>query len=596
MYLLYDVLQLRASTLGNTLLVKRQDWMSTKEDITSLTVDQLQDAAKSVANGQSIDNPIIQRLQRDLTTIGMRVPESFSQKLKMRSKIRGLITRYGMPAFWMTINPSDLRNPLVLILAGVECPEHILSRTNAAIRHATATSNPVAVAQFFNHICKGIFKSLLRSHTGEIGILGEVENYFGVVETNGRGMLHLHALIWLTGNFAFDSLRHRLLQDNTFANKMMHYLESIILQSIDIDSSPDIGPTDIPPSSTSQESDYEFHIKLSADSNSVACKNQVHSKNHNTTYFKYSQTEPGKHSCRFNMPWDLRSHSEVDELGVIHLARNHAWVNPWNPAIASCIRSNHDISWIPTVTKCLCLIYYLTNYATKDDVSPYQMLVKAALLRQSIEKAKATLTPNAKELRIQKKDMDHFALRCFNSLSHDREISGVQIANSLLQLPTYYTENDNFVSVNLWWLRKYVRIAIESVELLFNNSSDCVGEEQCTFQPENDFPISRFDNYKWRGSVLAHLSFFEYCMLVQTRKRRDATTSNVDFDSKHPKCDVYVQRLACTKSQVKTITFSGQLSQFQEEEDSIQGGHPYTTAIKNDFAKVLLGLDRKSDV
>jgi hypothetical protein len=105
--------------------------------------------------------------------------------------------------------------------------------------------------------------------------------------------------------------------------------------------------------------------------------------------------------------------------------------------------------------------------------------------------------------------MDHFALRCFNSLSHDREISGVQIANSLLQLPTYYTENYNFVSVNLWWLRKYVRIAIES-------ASDSISEEQCAFQPDNNFPISRFDNCKWRGPDLSHLSFFEYCMLVQT--------------------------------------------------------------------------------
>ena len=60
------------------------------------------------------------------------------------------------------------------------------------------------------------------------------------------------------------------------------------------------------------------------------------------------------------------------------------------------------------------------------------MLVKAALLKQSIEKAKATLTPNAEDLRIRKKNIDQFALRCFNSLSHDREISGVQIANSLL--------------------------------------------------------------------------------------------------------------------------------------------------------------------
>lgn len=34
------------------------------------------------------------------------------------------------------------------------------------------------------------------------------------------------------------------------------------------------------------------------------------------------------------------------------------------------IRSNQDISWIPTVAKALYLIYYITNYATKDDISP----------------------------------------------------------------------------------------------------------------------------------------------------------------------------------------------------------------------------------
>jgi hypothetical protein len=89
---------------------------------------------------------------------------------------------------------------------------------------------------------------------------------------------------------------------------------------------------------------------------------------------------------------------------------------------------------------------------------------------------------------------------------------------------------------------------------------------------------------------LAYLSFFEYCILVQTRKRREATTTNIDFDYKYPKCNIYIQRLACTKSQVITVTFTRQLSQFQEEEESIQGGYPNTTAIKNDFAEVLLGL------
>jgi hypothetical protein len=89
---------------------------------------------------------------------------------------------------------------------------------------------------------------------------------------------------------------------------------------------------------------------------------------------------------------------------------------------------------------------------------------------------------------------------------------------------------------------------------------------------------------------LAYLSFFEYCILVQTRKRHEATISDIDFDSKHLKYNIYIQYLACTKSQVITVTFTRQLSQFQEEEENIQGSYPDTTAIKTNFAEVLLGL------
>ena len=46
---------------------------------------------------------------------GKHVPGSYAQKL-----IKGIIVRYGMPAFWITINPPAQWNPLVVILAGVE--------------------------------------------------------------------------------------------------------------------------------------------------------------------------------------------------------------------------------------------------------------------------------------------------------------------------------------------------------------------------------------------------------------------------------------------------------------------------------------------
>ena len=185
-------------------------------------------------------------------------------------------------------------------------------------------------------------------------------------------MLHLHALVWVAGNVAFRTLRDQIQNDGVFANRMIQYLESIIVQSIDssINENTEIGPGCAPPSSKEQESDYEFYMRLAADSNAVASKAQVHSSKHNATCFKYRQKGQGKDACRFGMPQELVPNSYIDRFGVIHLLRNHAWINPWNCAIASCIRSNHDISWIPTVMKCLSLIYYLTNYVTKDDVSP----------------------------------------------------------------------------------------------------------------------------------------------------------------------------------------------------------------------------------
>ena len=71
-----------------------------------------------------------------------------------------------MPAIWATINPSDLWNPLVLILAGIEISGDTVPTASAAIHYTAATSNPVAVTQFFNHICKAIFNGLIESHTG----------------------------------------------------------------------------------------------------------------------------------------------------------------------------------------------------------------------------------------------------------------------------------------------------------------------------------------------------------------------------------------------------------------------------------------------
>ncbi|KAJ5742359.1 uncharacterized protein N7511_011545 [Penicillium nucicola] len=592
MYLLFDILQLRRSSLGNAFLVKRRYWRSAAHDIASLTVAQLQNAAQEIKAGQTVEDPVIRRLQQHIVTIGMHVPGSFSQKLRMRSEIRGLIVRYGMPAFWITINPSDLRNPLVLMLAGVDVPGDNVSAANAAIRDAVATSNPVAVADFFHCVCQAILRGLLATNCNHVGVLGNLSNHYGVVETNGRGMLHMHALLWVRGNLAFTSLRDRLLKDSEFAARMIRYLEATIVEGIDEDVpyNPEVSLPSTPPSAKERETDAEFFLGLSYDSNAVARRTQMHSRHHLSTCFKYRQRGSGKETCRFGMPRDLLPVSKVDEFGLIHLARNHAWTNPWNPAIASCLRSNHDVSWIPTVSKSLSLLYYITNYATKDDVSPWQMVAKAALLKQRIERAETSELPTRTDLRLREKGLDNFALRCFNTLSHDREVSGVQVASTLLNLPTHYTVSYNFIRINLWWLRRYIRDLIQPVSIDVGESSDPIAEGPCTYEAGATAPVSVFDNYKLRGQQLACLTLFEYCMLVRITNVRDAIADDVDFDSSHPQSNTHVQRLARTSSQVATVTFNGQITEFQASEDAVPGGHCKTAANMNDLAEILLGL------
>ncbi|GFF57424.1 hypothetical protein IFM46972_10789 [Aspergillus udagawae] len=274
---------------------------------------------------------------------------------------------------------------------------------------------------------------------------------------------------------------------------------------------------------------------------------QVHSTCHFATCFKYRQMGSANSACRFGIPRDLIPASKVDEFGLIHLARNYARINPWN------------ISLTPTVSKSLSLIYYITNYTMKGDVSPWQVVAKAALLKQSIEKATVSEPPTSTGLRLREK-----------------------VASMLLQLRTYYTVNYNFIRINLWWLRYYVRAIVQPHKLDTHRSSDPMAEEACTYETGDTSPISVFDNYKWRGQHLAPLALFEYCMLVKTKNLRDAITDDVDFDPSHPRYVTHVQRLARTLSQVATVTLNGQLSEFRTAEDAVSRGHPQTTAIMND--------------
>jgi hypothetical protein len=194
-------------------------------------------------------------------------------------------------------------------------------------------------------------------------------------------MLHLHELVWLRENTNFFNVRDCIKNDSKFSIRRIQFLESTICQNVYENltklSSSSLSSTLI--ASINDVNDEVFLNLLKFDANHVVIKKNMHK--HIATCQKYDKKE-----CRFNFSRSLQFQNEIDEHEIIHLKKNHSYVNAFNVVIESCFRSNHDIQWIFINIKILNLLYYITNYVIKNDIFSFHILMKATLLKQEFDR------------------------------------------------------------------------------------------------------------------------------------------------------------------------------------------------------------------
>ena len=72
---------------------------------------------------------------------------------------------------------------------------------------------------FFDHYVK----------VGDDSVFGRISDYYGAIETNDRGALHLHGLLWLQGNIGLGSMTDLLGEDHdaSYREKIIKYVDSI---------------------------------------------------------------------------------------------------------------------------------------------------------------------------------------------------------------------------------------------------------------------------------------------------------------------------------------------------------------------------------
>ena len=174
-------------------------------------------------------NRAVGKLLQHIKTIGGRVMGSAYARTALRTKIHALIYNQGLPSIFLTLNPADIHSPIALYFAGVQLDLDNI-RTEQLMdtykRAEIIASHPVATAKYFQILINNILNTMISG-----GVLGPVKAYFGTVESQGRGSLHLHLLIWLDHNMKPADLKENI-QDNNFREKLKAYLEDIIKEDL----------------------------------------------------------------------------------------------------------------------------------------------------------------------------------------------------------------------------------------------------------------------------------------------------------------------------------------------------------------------------
>ncbi len=228
----------------------------------------------------------------------------------------------------------------------------------------------------------------------------------------------------------------------------------------------------------------------------------------------------------------------------------------------------------------MALIHYITNYATKSDCSEYQRVMAAAIVRKAFDNHDKDSTNSSANYTPS---LDKFALKAFNRLSHDWEISGPLVASYLLDLPDHYFPKVNIKTINIALLR--AKFSLISNSQSFNQSDDIVRIDGTKVQP-----YSMYKHYIHRGSAFDKISIYEYLRFVSIVKHSQQQDTNYKFDVGHRRRGDFVQRPLKRVEQMALVVLRGNLSENEELEDAIPGGHPKIDARRANLSLVLLSL------
>jgi hypothetical protein len=197
----------------------------------------------------------------------------------------------------------------------------------------------------------------------------------------------------------------------------------------------------------------DFESRFRRDVVRLVNSNNIHQ--HTATCYKYSKKRDNTTcpTCRMRMPRAITEQSSVDvQSGEVKLKRLHGMINNFNEYIITACRSNMDIKYIFSGSDSKALVYYITDYVTKSNLSFYDTFCLMLKATQYLEKRATQINNN---LSAEEKSR-RLVLRCYNTLASQQELSGVQVASYLMGWPDHYTTHE-FANIFLIGIERYLQ-------------------------------------------------------------------------------------------------------------------------------------------
>jgi len=173
---------------------------------------------------------------------------SNAERSQCRRKAFAYQARYGQPALFVTITPNTDSSFAMYHYTGISSVESLFDILDSAVpikaelRHASLGNDSASTRLFMRHVDAFIKCALgvdpaTRRKLPHRGLFGDVEAYFGMVETQGRGTLHIHFLIWLKHcppNSAAVETILKSAHAESFRNGVQAYVSSIVSNALPI--------------------------------------------------------------------------------------------------------------------------------------------------------------------------------------------------------------------------------------------------------------------------------------------------------------------------------------------------------------------------